>query len=166
MKKHLIFFLSLATLLLMGCSLFSPRVPTPTPPAPSDKFVAVTLKAADGKLADLLPAEAQKATDRGLTPFVELYADWCAPCQALSKSLSDPRMIDAFTGTYIIRLNVDDWKDALPGAGFTADVIPIFFAVDPAGKPTGPTITGAAWGEDLPANMAPPLREFFIANKP
>ncbi len=167
MKKRYAFFLSLAGLLLLSCNLFSRKAPTPEPAqeSPSDQFVIVTLQTADGKLADLLLAEAQKAKLKELTPFVEFYADWCGPCKALSKSLGDPRMIEAFTGTYIIRLNVDDWQEAALKAGFEVKGIPAFFAIDEAGKPTGRTITGAAWGEDIPENMAPPLKAFFTGNK-
>ncbi len=167
MKRRLALFLGLSVLSLLSCSFFSPKTPTPEPPpvSPSDKFSIVTLSAADGKLPDLLAAEAQKAKDQGFSPFVEFYADWCGPCKSLAASLGDPRMIDAFAGTYIIRLNVDDWVDAPAEAGFTVKGIPAFFAVDWAGKPTGRFITGAAWGEDIPENMAPPLKEFFNANK-
>jgi thiol:disulfide interchange protein len=167
MKKRFAFFLSLSGLWLLSCNFFFPKTPTPEPPveSPSEKFAVVTLKPADGQLADLLKAEAQKAGEMGFTPFVEFHADWCAPCKALSKSLGDPRMVDAFAGTYVIRLNVDEWLDQPADAGFTVKGIPAFFAIDEAGKPTGRFITGAAWGEDIPENMAPPLKEFFTANK-
>ena len=167
MDKRFAFFVSLVGLLLLSCNTLSSKVPTQAPPRvpPSGQFVIVTLKAADGQLADLLAAEAQKAKQKGLTPFVEFYADWCGPCQSLSRSLGDPRMIEAFAGTYIIRLNVDDWQDIPLRAGFAVNGIPAFFAIDETGKPTGQTITGAAWGADIPENMAPPLKAFFSANK-
>ena len=167
MQKRFAFIVSLVGLLLLSCNTLSPKAPTPAPPlaSGSDRFVIVTLKAADRPLTDLLRTEAQKARQKGLTPFVEFYADWCGPCNDLSRSLSDPRMIEAFAGTYIIRLNVDEWQDAPAGAGFAVKAIPAFFAVDETGKPTGQTITGAAWGDDIPENMAPPLKAFFSANK-
>ena len=177
MKKTSVFLLGLAGLSLLSCNLFSPKAPAPTPaPAPplaspSDKFVLATLTAADGQRSDVLSTEAQRAKAQGLTLFVEFYADWCEPCQALSKSLGDgnhpgdPQMIAAFTGTYILRLNVDKWLDTPLGANFQVKTIPAFFALDAAGKPTGRTITGAAWGDNTPENMAPPLKAFFTANE-
>ena len=144
-----------------------PLIKTATPeaqmvesPAP-DKFTLVRFATADGQLGDLLKAEAQKAKEAGRTPFVEFYADWCGPCQALRKSLSDQRMIEAFKGTYIIQLNLDEWQPQLGGAGFNVFGIPAFYAIDGEGKPTGRMITGGAWGEDIPENMAPPLGDFF-----
>jgi thiol-disulfide isomerase/thioredoxin len=93
--------------------------------------------------------------------LVDFYADWCAPCKSLEKNLGDPAMVAAFDGAYIIRLNLDDWKDRLPAAGFRVTGIPAFYELGADGKPTGRMVTGAAWGEDIPANMAPPLKAFF-----
>jgi hypothetical protein len=75
----------------------------------------------------------------------------------------DPLMVDAFTGTYIIEVDVDDWGFPPKGWGFNA--IPIFFALGPNGKPAGAKIDGNAWGENIPENMAPPLKEFFLSLK-
>jgi hypothetical protein len=83
------------------------------------------------------------------------------PCKALRRSLSDQRMIEAFTGTYIIQLDWNAWLDQLDEAGFTVEAVPAFFELDAKGRPTGRTITGGAWGEDIPENMAPPLKKFF-----
>lgn len=129
-------------------------------PAP-DKFTLVQLKRSDATLDSILKAEVQKAKEQGRHPYVEFYADWCPPCIALRKSLSDERMVNAFSGTYIIQLDLDEWENELPEAGFDVPGIPIFFELDQDGNPTGRTISGGAWGEDIPENMAPPLKEFF-----
>lgn len=126
-----------------------------------DKFTLVRYPANNGSLTSLLGAEAQRAADSDRQPYVEFYADWCGPCQALRRSLTDQRMIDAFAGTYIVQLDWDAWKDQLSEAGFSVKGVPAFFELDAAGKPTGRTITGAAWGEDIPENMAPPLKKFL-----
>jgi hypothetical protein len=70
-------------------------------------------------------------------------------------------MIEAFRGTYIIRLDIDEWINDLPGSGFRVIGVPTFFEVDGSGTPTGRILTGAAWGEDIPENMAPCLQDFF-----
>lgn len=130
-------------------------------PPVSDRFSIVRLDVAEGELSDLLQAEAQKAEQLGRRPYVEFYADWCPPCQAIRKSLGDERMIEAFEGTYIIQLDLDQWDSKLAGTGFEVRGIPVFFEIDHSGKPTGRMISGAAWGEDVPENMAPPLKAFF-----
>ena len=134
-------------------------------PAP-DRFTVVRIGKTKEKLLDILKVEAKKAMDLGRQPYVEFYADWCPPCKAIRESLGDERMIDAFAGTYIIKLDLDFWEIKLLGTGFNVNGIPAFFELDPDGKPTGRTITGAAWGEDIPENIAPPLKDFFAGGKP
>jgi hypothetical protein len=72
-------------------------------------------------------------------------------------------MKQAFAGTFIIHVDLDAWEKPLAQAGFHVGGVPAFFALDAKGRPTGRTITGAAWQEDVPANMAPPLKAFFHA---
>lgn len=165
--KQVIILGTIITLFLLACNLLSGQLTSSDEqpvesPAP-DKFTIVQLNYSDTPLNHLLKAEVQKAREQGRDPYVEFYADWCPPCKALRKNLGDERMVDAFTGTYIIQLNLDEWKSELPEAGFTVPGIPMFFELDAAGKPTGRIISGGAWGEDIPENMAPPLKEFFHA---
>lgn len=124
----------------------------------------VTLVPAQGQLAPLLQREVAKAKYLGKAPFVQLTAEWCGPCKALRASMGHPLMQDAFAGTFIILLDMDAWKKQLQAAGVASDFVPVFFALDPAARPTGKNINGGAWGEDIPKNMAPPLKKFFRAN--
>jgi thiol-disulfide isomerase/thioredoxin len=124
-------------------------------------FVVTELPTSVGALSDALKAEAAKAKAKGLKPHVEFWASWCQPCMDLAKSLGDPRMEAAFKGTYIIRLNADEWGDKLAGTGLNASAIPVFYELDADGKKTGKTIDGGAWGENIPENMAPPLDQYF-----
>jgi len=43
-------------------------------------------------------------------------------------------------------------------------VIPIFYALDKDGKPTGRKVDGGAWDDNIPENMAPVLDKFFHAS--
>jgi len=129
-------------------------------PAP-DKFTVMRVGKSKDKLTDILGLESEKAADLGRHPYAEFYADWCPSCTALRKSLGDSRMVEAFTGTYIIRLDLGYWKEKLSGTGFYVVGIPAFYKIDTNGKPTGRMITGGAWGDDIPENIAPPMKEFF-----
>jgi thiol-disulfide isomerase/thioredoxin len=126
-------------------------------------FVIVGVTPSAGDLPTLLKAEAAKAKAQGLKPHVELWAPWCGPCRAIKKGLNDPQMLEAFKGTYIVQLNVDDWSSTPVGSGFTWNKIPVFFALDDEGKPTGRKIDGEAWNNKayVPENMASPLGRFF-----
>lgn len=72
-----------------------------------------------------------------------------------------PLILDALKGADVIRLDLDEWDAQLEGAGLKVKAVPIFFALDDKGRPTGRTIDGSAWGADTPENMAPPLKAFF-----
>ncbi|MBI4481046.1 MAG: hypothetical protein HY651_13590 [Acidobacteria bacterium] len=131
--------------------------------AAARNFTIVLIPPSDGVLADVLKAEVPKANQLALKPYAYFYADWCGPCKALRKSLddADPLMLDAFSGTYIIQLDADTWGKKLQGTKFTVKAIPVLFELAKDGKPTGRKIDGGAWGEDIPKNMAPPLKAFF-----
>jgi thiol-disulfide isomerase/thioredoxin len=121
----------------------------------------VVLEPGSGALETLLRREVASAAELGKVPFVQLTAEWCGPCKKLRASLGDPLMLDAFAGTYLIQVDVDAWRGELKAAGFEHPAIPVFFEVDDLARPTGTKIDGGAWGEDIPRNIAPPMKQFF-----
>lgn len=148
---------------LAAAALAAPPVVAETAPAarwqalhPDDKTpLAARLEAA---IAARDPAT--------LVPVVYIGATWCGPCKAIKRYKDDPRMQAAFAGALVLELDSDEWPGAdLHALGLASDSVPVFFAVDAHGKGTGPRITGAAWGEDVPENMAPPLQR-FVASLP
>ena len=122
---------------------------------------SIRLKPAQGDLAKLIAGEVAKARARDLKPFLELRAEWCGPCKDLEKSLDEPSMKDAFAGTFIISVDIDEWVDKVAPLGFDSSSIPVFYELDDKAKPTGRKIDGGAWEENIPKNMAPPLKTFF-----
>jgi thiol:disulfide interchange protein len=122
----------------------------------------VDLKPADGKLPELLRLQAQRAAKLHLKPVAELSADWCKPCAAIKRYLSDPQMVEAFHEVLLIRLDIDQWPaNTLQDAGLDASGVPFFFKLDASGHASGQKISSSVWGADIPANMAPPLKAFF-----
>lgn len=143
-------------------SLEMPKIAETARAAPAAAaFVISELKPPQGELGALLAAEVAKAKARGLRPFLEVSATWCGPCQKLKSSLSDPAMSDAFRGTYIVELDLDEWETALARAGYPVKAVPVFFQIGDGGKPTGKSLDGGAWQDDVPSQMAPPLKRFF-----
>jgi thiol-disulfide isomerase/thioredoxin len=139
-----------------------PELPTIDPDLPAMTLVRLHPEAGD--LPSMLYEEAQKATAMGRIPVVEFDATWCPPCQAIEEAFNEKNelMLDAYAGTYIIKLDVDEW-----GWGgsqlhdFEFDGIPVYFILDAEGNRTGRVIDANAWGENIPENMAPPMDEFF-----
>lgn len=122
--------------------------------------VSVDLSPDAGSLLDLLKKEVGRAKGKGLTPVVQMTATWCVPCRQLEGSMGDAAMQDAFAGTYVIRLDLDAWKSQLADAGFTTGGVPAFFRLGDDGRPVA-MINGGAWAENIPKNMAPPLKWLF-----
>jgi thiol-disulfide isomerase/thioredoxin len=166
----------LVPVILLACNfLFPPEsvVTPPTKPAsqPSDDqiltktgFTVVRLHPEDGDLQTMLAAEAQQAAALGQMPVVEFDATWCPPCQAIEAALNSKNelMLKAYEGTYIIKLDVDEWEwDDGRVQNFVFEFIPVYFKLDAKGKQTGEVIDGGAWGEDIPENIAPVMDEFF-----
>jgi thiol-disulfide isomerase/thioredoxin len=165
--------LALATC-AVGVGLLAPRgsrsiasgasaSPDPMPvPANDDDFVMVNADRSQAPV-DIFAAAAVTATARSLKPFVYTTAKWCAPCKRLDASLSDPRMKDAFKGTYVVKLDIDDFDEkTLSAMGMRVRAVPAFFELGEGGAPTGRMLVGD-WGPDVPENMAPPLKRFFSA---
>jgi thiol-disulfide isomerase/thioredoxin len=171
------FLILLAGISLLACNFLFPKSPVTTQPPNStpqisepetilqtDDFVIVRLHPQNGDLSTQLAAESQTATDLGLIPVVEFDATWCPPCQAIDSAVKDKNklMMDAYSGTYIIKLDVDEWgwqNGKIENYKF--DAIPVYFKLDKNGKATGETVNGGAWGEDIPENIAPVMDKFF-----
>jgi thiol-disulfide isomerase/thioredoxin len=153
------------SLIVTGATVGAQATPAPAAVSTADSVhvIDITAKPNDD-LGKILQAEYATAIKGGRTPIVELGATWCGPCKHVAASLGDARMKDAFAGMYVIRLDIDQWKEKLAPLGFDASAIPAFFPINDQGKVIGPKIDGGAWGEDIPENMAPPLKKFFVAN--
>jgi thiol-disulfide isomerase/thioredoxin len=162
--------LLLVTMSLLACNFLFPQAQRSTPqssdfedPVPTG-FTIVRLHPNTGDLQTLLVSEAEKAVALGQLPIVEFDATWCPPCQAIDKAINakNELMLDAYAGTYIIKLDVDEWGwNNGKVQDFRFDGIPVYFKLDSEGNQTGEVIDGGAWGEDIPENIAPVMDEFF-----
>jgi thiol:disulfide interchange protein len=161
MRPLLILMLVLAVSCKKDPSAAEPQPdPRPATTAASSDWMEVP---AGTPLATALADFAAKAIDAGKKPYAYLHASWCGPCKAIEKThATDPLMIDAFHGTAILTIDVDAADEkALKAQQLRGQVIPVFYKLDRTGKPTGDRIDGGAWGDNIPANMAPPLKAFF-----
>lgn len=138
--------------------------PPPAPPAP--RFAQIELAPTQGDLKPLLHDEAARAKAKGLTPLLYFYADWCPPCRTFNARMKDPEIADALEGVYLVKLNLDDWHDKLPGTGFTPRKIPAFYLVTEGGGPTGKMIDGDRWAKATPATIGAALKGLLQPSTP
>jgi thiol:disulfide interchange protein len=172
-KKLMLLFVGI---ILFACNFLFPPKQTSTPEVGSSGnyqdptsigFTIVRLHPKHGNLKTMLAEEAQKAVALDQIPVVEFDATWCPPCQAIDAAIESRNdlILKAYSGTYIIRLDVDEW-----GWGdswlhnFQFDAIPVYFKLDAQGNQTGEVIDGGVWGEDIPENIAPVMDKFFHGN--
>jgi hypothetical protein len=149
---------------LLGCAgRWTPPPEWSARPAPPAPFTVVALRIDDGRLGPQLALAARRAAAVNQTPFVELTSRWCRACHWLDRGMSDPAMARAFGGTYIVRVDVDQWRGRLEGSGldYHAGPIPAFVALSPNGAPAGDWADPRAWGSEVPQLAAPVLADFF-----
>jgi thiol-disulfide isomerase/thioredoxin len=162
-KKILLLF---TTMLLLACNFLFPPKSTATPEDvfQTTGFTIVRLHPNEGNLNAMLADHVQKARALNQLPVVEFDATWCPPCQAIDRAIKgkDELMFKAYTGTYIIKLDVDEWGwNNGKVQDFRFEAIPVYFKLDAQGHQTGEVIDGGAWGEDIPQNIAPVMDRFF-----
>ncbi len=133
----------------------------PVPPPPPPSFLLTELAPTQGDLTPLLVTQFERAQKKNLRPVIEFYADWCEPCRAFQENLEEPRMKAALTGTFLVKLNLDDWHDKLKETGFKVRSIPAFFFIGPDGRPKGKMLDGDKWGKATPANMSASLTKWL-----
>ena len=101
-----------------------------------------------------------QARELGQRPYVELWATWCTACKAMHARSGEPAMIEAFSGTYVMRVDVDQLGPEAVEAGYASTSIPAIYEVGEDGRATGHMIDARAWA-DNPEAMVNALRAFF-----
>lgn len=114
----------------------------------------------EGPLAAQLVEWSRRARAGGRVPCVYVTASWCPPSVKLEQAFGDPRMQRALREIECATLDIDRGGAALQELGFPLASVPVFFVLDAEGRPSD-QITGAAWKQDTPEGMSPPLERFF-----
>jgi hypothetical protein len=147
-----------------GCA--GPWVPppewAPKPEAPAP-FSVVALRVQDGALPAQLSAAADRAAAAHEAAYVELTSRWCRACHWLENAMSDTALSRVFSGTYVVRVDVDAWSGRLEGSGldYHTGPLPAFVALSERGQPVGDWADASVWRSDVPREAAPILASFF-----
>jgi thiol-disulfide isomerase/thioredoxin len=121
------------------------------------------LSEAKGKtpLLDVMESHVTKANALNQDLYIQITATWCGPCKRLQAAMPNELMQEAFAGTYIVKLDADEWKEDFSSIDITIKAVPTFYQVTSEAKAGNYTVNGGAWAEDIPENMAPVLKTYF-----
>jgi hypothetical protein len=146
-----------------GCARAWAPPPDAAPAPKPAPYTVVNLRVGDGNLPVQLAKAAEHAAALGQEPYVELTSRWCRACHWMDHGLSDPQLTRAFAGTYVVRVDVEQWDGRLEGSGldYHTGPIPAFIALTDDGKPAGDWADARAWQSDVPQEAAPVLAQFF-----
>lgn len=138
-----------------------PEVDEPDAPSePTPRLTVVDIKPDAGGLKEQLLVQASKAKKAGKTPYVELWAGWCAPCKKVDALLEGPDLQAKLASVVLIRVDTDKFNRPLTRLGFKSPTIPAFYEVDARGKPTKRLLHGHAWKNS--ATIADKLPAFLL----
>lgn len=159
---RIIFILFLSTFLL-GCDSH----PTPKSNYSNqnyENFTIVEIEWDDVPLKQVIQNHYQLALSKNQKVFIQITAEWCSPCIRLRKKTNDPLMKSAYQGTYIIRLDRDEWEQDFSEIGIKKTPIPIFWELGSDNenlKVTNYALDGNYWKEITAEALSPVLKAYF-----
>lgn len=121
-----------------------PEVEAPeAEPAPA--LSVVELKPSAGPLRQQLRLYAKRGAKQGQRVVLEMGAPWCPPCKRAKALLAEDGVKAELGGVVLLRANSDVWGEDLDVLGFDAPVIPVYYALDDVGGPSGDSARGDRW---------------------
>lgn len=112
---------------------------------PAAALSVVELKPSAGPLRQQLRLHAKRGAKKGHRVVLEMGAPWCPPCKRAKALLAEDAVKAELSGVVLLRANSDVWGEDLDALGFDAPVIPVYYALDDAGGPSGDSARGDRW---------------------
>lgn len=125
--------------------------------ADDDNFTIVDLAKTEKPLQELIQFHVTQAEEKGQKIFVQLTAEWCVPCKNLRASMDKLIVRLAFEGTYIVRVDSDEWTNELKDINIKLGAIPSFHQINSDGISTNYSFSGTS----SPTKLAPRLQRYF-----
>lgn len=119
----------------------------------------VDLGVDEPSLAGAFTRESEAAKGEGKEVMIMLGRSGCAPCDGMMRSLEDPLMQDALSGTRLVRVDIQVFQGDLMKLSYPTSRIPGFFLMRADAMPRD-GIDGGEWGDDIATNIAPVLKPF------
>lgn len=119
--------------------------PPAAEPAPAPALSIVELKPSAGPLRQQLRLHAKRGGKKGQRVVLEMGAPWCPPCKRAKALLAEEGVKAELEGVVLLRADSDVWGEDLDDLGFNAPVIPVYYALDEAGGPSGDSVRGDRW---------------------
>jgi hypothetical protein len=110
-------------------------------------------------LSNELRQQHAEASAHGERLLLETTSSDCAPCQGVSKSLSDPRMQTALDHVRLVRVDREPFEEDLAELQIPSRPFPGFFLLD-SDLRVSDGINGGEWDDDIAINIAPVLGPF------
>jgi hypothetical protein len=109
-------------------------------------------------LQEALVEQANVAREAKRIAITMTYATWAPPAVAIVRGVQDDDSMRAALDGFHLVLVSDDHLDAAKKLGVRAAVVPALQKLEADGTvATENVLTGAAWGENVPAEMAPKI---------
>jgi thiol-disulfide isomerase/thioredoxin len=124
-------------------------------------FTIIELEWNDLSLLEELKNHQVLASAKQQKIFIQLTGQWCSPCKRLRKKTEEAPLMNAYKGTYIIRLDYDEWKIDFPSINLKKTAVPSFIELGTDFKVTDYYIDGNYWTEITAEAMAPILKPYF-----
>lgn len=121
-----------------------PDTPEAVPASPLPLSI-VELKPSAGPLRQQLRLHAKRGAKKGQRVVLEMGAPWCGPCKRAKALLAEDEAKAELVGVVLLRANSDVWGEELDSLGFDAPVIPVYYALDATGGPSGDSARGDRW---------------------
>jgi hypothetical protein len=179
--SHSFFFIpvhwwAIPALLLGTWSLFLPREANPQPLAGShiddeslddvpfdvgSVYIPVARNEDDESLRSVLQTHAALAKRLKLESYVVFISNFSEQCTAFEEARRTTELKQALSGTYIVQLDADQWREELEDTGFHGDSLPAISEFDAGGWLKGQTTDPTQWRGQTPQAIALSLAEFF-----